>query len=306
MQIKILVTTIDNINEYDVVILGRKDKIFDEVITSLCTMHNHFPKLNICNVVFDNNDELIQLLSQCFIAKKMVFFLNSYRKDLNYISSSDIETISILSNDIDLDLFSLKNKNYLGFQRQKIAFDKIKKIELESKFAASLGVIKSDVDQIEPELRNETSLYINLDFCKKTFVPATISALPTGFDPETLIELVRFTANSDNIKLIIFETENIDKSKESTSESIIISETIWYFLEGFEEGPYDVKDEDERVYSTLAEVDIDVEFIYSADADVYWVKLIDSDNIIACTSEDYEEGIKGHLTNRLMQKFSKF
>ncbi len=308
MSIKIAKCEIDKENQisafFEVIILGKDDHFFNQILTIIESYANHFDNLTIGYCHYDTEHDLTVVL-QKGNEKGTIFILIDVLSDLLSEKSDYFEEVTLLSNNILLNLAQSTIINCLGFQRHLVSLESISRIESQSNYASSLGLLTNDLNNQEPEMRDIKHLIVDFNICKQSYFPSIIDALPTGLEPETLIQLIRFSTNSPILKSVFFNTENIDLNAEHSTVKTMIAECTWYLLEGISIGAPEIDAQCETTFCTLKDHDIDLEFIYSSKSNKYWVKLFDASNknpFIACSAIEYEEGCQGQISNRLFRK----
>lgn len=309
MPLEITKCEVDKENQispsFDVIILGKENLFFNQTLNALQNCANHFAGLKIGYCYFTEKYE-IEIILHKGHASGMIFIVID---DMNTFSSkvkATFEEVAILSNTVVLQNFNFNTVNYIGFQRHLVSLEDITYIEERSKYATSLGLLVNDINNLEPELREVQHLFVNLNICKGSYFPCVVDALPTGLDPESLMQLIRFSTNSPDLKTIVFNIENISSDKDNKAECLMVAECIWYLLEGINLGPIVIDENCETTFCTLKEHDMDLEFLYSNPFNKYWVRMFDQANdtsFVACTESEYTEGCQGQISNRLFKKF---
>jgi hypothetical protein len=308
MPLKISKCEVDKENQisshFRVIILANQSQYSEDVLATLQSFANHFDDLSIGYYFYQNHIDLVAILNNGQ-QHNILFIVIDVFANLLKSTKSLFEEVTIFSNTINVKDFDYSIVNFLGFQRHLVDIVDISKVESESNFAASLGLLTSDINKQEPELREQKHLMVDLNVCKQCYFKNVKDALPTGIEPETLIQLVRFSTNSPFLKTIVFNIGNIDLSSSNIAESTMMAECIWYTLEGIKAGPNVIDEHCETTFCTLKEHDIDLEFIYSPIAHKYWARVFEQAEInsyVPCSESEYIEGCQGQISNRLFNK----
>jgi hypothetical protein len=238
MPLKISKCEVDKENQifshFRVIILANQTQLFDDVLTSLQNYANHFDGLKIGYCFYENNNDLTAILENGQTHNILFIVIDAFA-NLSQSTRSIFNEVTVFSNTIRVKEFGYDIVNFMGFQRHLVELADISKVEAESNYAASLGLLTHDLNKQEPELREIKHLMVDLNVCKQCYFKSITDALPTGIEPETLIQLIRFSTNSPFLKTIVFNIGNVDMSISNHAESTMIAESIWYVLEGIYE-----------------------------------------------------------------------
>lgn len=308
MPLKISKCEVDKENQisshFRVIILANQSQFSEDVLAILQSFANHFDGLSIGYCFYENTNDLAAILKNGQSHQTLYIVIEAFTNLLG-ITNSFIDEVTVFSNTINLRDFDCNIVNFMGFQRHLVDLTAISKIESESNYAASLGLLTNDINKQEPELREVKHLMVDLNICKECYFKSVTDALPTGIEPETLIQLIRFSTNSPFLKTIVFNIGNIAMSVNHHSASTMIAESIWYVLEGIVAGPIVMDENCETTFCTLKEHDIDLEFIYAPNYHKYWARVFDEAEVkpyVPCSESDYIDGCQGQISNRLFNK----
>ena len=164
---------------------------------------------------FDNLDQMVNLVS---MDSKFDFGKEDQPVKLD----------SYLSRIIADEPNNLFNYSNLGFQTYFNAQEEIDLIEKLYFEAYRLGDISNNITIAEPVLRDADIVIIDLTSIKSADSGNLISFAPNGFDGKEICSLARYSGISSKVKVYgIFNHNN------SKNESFLISQIIWYFIEGY-------------------------------------------------------------------------
>ena len=95
-----------------------------------------------------------------------------------------------------------------------------------------LGDLRENIKEAEPYLRNADIVSLDLCSIKQGDAPGTTDPSPNGLEAHHICIISRYAGMSDRVSSLgIFE---LDLSKDLHSQTTnLISQIIWYFLEGF-------------------------------------------------------------------------
>lgn len=142
--------------------------------------------------------------------------------------SSDISASSYLTKIIIDEPNNLFNFSNIGFQTYYNSQEEIDLIDKLFFDAYRLGEVSNNIAIAEPVFRDADLVSIDLTSVKSSdsgnFSPFT----PNGFNGKEICALSRYAGISDKVSLLgIFNHNNNEQ------ESVLISQIIWYFIEGF-------------------------------------------------------------------------
>jgi hypothetical protein len=310
MTINISKCEIDKENQlstyFDLIILGHDNLVFNSVINHLSTFGQHATKPSIGFCFVGELNDINQIINNCVLNNSKVILIHK-----NIGGNLHFDEICTFSNNLmsSPDILVNVTNHFIGFQRHLASLDRIIEIESNGCFAASLGLITSDILNIEPDLRVAKNLFVDLNICKKSYFQNILDAAPTGLDPESLIQSIRFAAHSPLLNTIIFNINNFDLTTSCDQESTMIAECIWYVIEGISIGQFEIGI-GEKTFVSLKDHDLDVEFSYSVDSNKYWVRIYDENELeefIPCSKSEFLECTQeGLISSRLAIKFSKY
>ena len=119
----------------------------------------------------------------------------------------------------------------IGYQIFFVKPDEIKLLENLNFELNRLGDVKKNLHNVEPLLRNSDFLSFDMSSIRSSFV-SNLYSTPNGFDGEEACRIARYVGISDKITCFgIFEyNQFLDKLNQGSQ---LISQMIWYFLEGY-------------------------------------------------------------------------
>ena len=95
-----------------------------------------------------------------------------------------------------------------------------------------LGVVRSDIEEVEPILRNADILSVDLSSVRLSDAPATYEGSPNGFYGEEMCQILRYAGLGGGLlSLGIYEYDHTKDINNQTAQ--LIAQMMWYFLEGY-------------------------------------------------------------------------
>lgn len=229
---------------------------------------------------YDNLEQMVNLVS---VDAKFDF-----GKESDAISESSYLTKIII--DEPHNLFNFSNVGFQTYFNSQEEIDLIDKLFFE---AYRLGDISSNIALAEPVFRDADMVSIDLTSVKSADSGNFSSFAPNGFSGKEICALSRYAGISDKTSLFgIFNHNN------TSQESVLIAQIIWYFIEGFHyrsnEYPFGSK-ENYTKYIVPLEVD-ELVFFKSSRTERWWIELpfisnknnkLKKSTLLPCSHEEY-------------------
>ena len=228
-------------------------------------------------------DELEQMVNLVSIDSKFDFGKES---DAVIASSSYLTKIIIEEPN---NLFNFCNIGYQTYLNSQEEIDLIDKLFFE---AYRLGEILNRITLSEPVFRDADLVSLDMTAIKSASSGNFTSFSPNGFSGKEICSLSRYAGISDKVSLFgIFNHNN------SSQESVLIAQIIWYFIEGFQyrsnEYPFGSR---ENYIKYIVPLEEELIFYKSNKTDRWWIEIpfiSDSNNklkkssLLPCSYEEY-------------------
>lgn len=228
-------------------------------------------------------DELEQMVNLVSIDNKF-----DLGKESDSISSNSYLSKIIL--DEPNNLFNYCNIGYQTFYNSQEEIDLIEKLFFD---AYRLGDVCNNIEIAEPVFRDADLVSLDLGSIKSSDSGNFIKFAPNGFDGKEICTLARYAGISDKVTSFgIFNHNNSEK------ESILISQIIWYFIEGFHyrtnEYPFGSRDNYLKYIVPLE--DEQLIFYKSDKTDRWWIEIpfisdlnnkLKRNTLLPCSHEEY-------------------
>jgi len=291
------------------------------------------PGLELKDTYFALNDIIASLLSQSVFpvilggTQDLVYPLyqsyESFTKGVNLLS---VDSRFDLINE---DALNINNRNYLGYiikkepnhlsgftnlgyQSYLCQNDESHLLDKMLFETARLGDLRENIKSSEPYLRNADIVTIDLASIKQSDAPGTTSPSPNGIESHHACVMSRYAGMSDRVSSFgVFEFSEVYDIREQTVN--LISQIIWYFLEGFSLRVNDspsINNINVKYQKYIIPIkDSELQFIFykSKDTGRWWfsssMEFDDEANykekIIACSYEDYLQTLEGDIPKRI-------
>lgn len=209
----------------------------------------------------------------------------------------------------------LFNYTLIGGQAHFIDPRQLSYIEEKNFDYISLGNIRKNIQEVEPNLRDADLIHFHLNALKRSEAPGATGSSPSGLFHEEGCQLVRYAGMSDKLKgfgLFGYQ-EHLDQG-DATAQSI--AQLIWYFLDGFynRKRDFPVSKEDLVEYVVEAK-DLNNQMIFyrSNRSGRWWmqvpIKIKDNlyrHGLIPCSYKDYQAASKDQFPDRLIRAIQRF
>jgi arginase family enzyme len=177
--------------------------------------------------------------------------------------------------------------------------------------------LKSSPEDAEPLLRNADIVSFDISAIRASDAPGNGNAEPNGFTGDEACRLARYAGMSDKLSAIGFFEYNPSFDHHKITAKLM-SQLIWYFVEGFANRKQDLPATDSLDFAKynvrIEGQEEDVIFLRSKKTDRWWIDLsfgrrdrkkYERHHFVPCTKADYELALQDELPDRWWQFFQK-
>ncbi|MEW5674974.1 formimidoylglutamase [Flavobacterium enshiense] len=227
-------------------------------------------------------DQLDQMVNVVAIDSRFDFAKEEGLPAHSYLSKMIVEEPN--------NLFNYSNLGYQTYYNSQEEIDLIEKLYFD---AYRLGEVCNNSAIAEPVFRDADLVTLDLNSIKSSDSGNFVNFIPNGFNGKEICVLSRYSGISD--KVSSFGIFNHNGSK---AESVLISQILWYFIEGYhyrsKEYPYGSKEEYLRYIVPLE--DEELIFYKSDKTERWWIEVpfltninnkIKRSALLPCTYDDY-------------------
>ncbi|MDH7911387.1 formimidoylglutamase [Winogradskyella sp. SYSU M77433] len=209
------------------------------------------------------------------------------------------------------NLFNYATIGYQTYFNSQEELDLIEKLYFE---AHRLGEISGDINKVEPLMRDAHIVSVDLKSIRSAEVSENQKYSPNGFTGKEICAISRYAGISNKVSSFgIYEYLN---SQKDNSTSMLISQMIWYFIEGVN---CRVKDDDftnenyYQKYNVLVEDD-ELIFYKSLKTGRWWIEIpflpdvnnkLKKHTLLPCMHSDYVLATQGEIPERWYKAFRK-
>lgn len=224
--------------------------------------------------------------------------------------SEELSEFNYLSKIITTDPHSLFDYTHLGHQTYFVAQEELDLMEELNFEVKRLGILTEKIQEAEPELRNSDMVMMNLESLQHSDFQSTARQSPNGFSAREICSLARYAGINNKVRsfgVYNFEAKNI------LPDNLLLAEIIWYFIEGKNHSAGDIVFENEKSYETFRVQMAEQELVFYRVimSDQWWLELGNEEalpsvqHIIPCSSEDYQNSLKGKIPHRWWKAYKK-
>ena len=211
-------------------------------------------------------------------------------------------------------LFNFTNLGYQTHYVDHMAVDLMKNLLFD---AWRLGVVRSNMEESEPALRNADIVSFDIGAIRAADAPGNGNAGPNGFTGDEACRLARYAGLSDKVSCFgLFEFNPSYDRNNFTAD--LAAQIIWYFIEGVAKRAYDIPTHAEngfiRYIVQIEGQEEDLVFLNSKKTDRWWIDLsfgkddrkkFERHHFVPCSRKDYELALSDEIPDRWWQCFQK-
>ncbi|MCL6295712.1 formimidoylglutamase [Jejuia spongiicola] len=209
------------------------------------------------------------------------------------------------------NLFNYATIGYQTYFNSQEEIDLMDKLYFES---YRLGQVSKDITIVEPALRDANIVSIDLNSVRASELSLNQKYSPNGLDGKEICAIARYAGISN--KVSSFGIYEYKPSKDDEITSMLISQMIWYFIEGVN---FRVKDDDfsdEKSYQKFITLVDDQELVFykSIKTGRWWIEIpflseinnkLKRHTLLPCMHQDYLDACKNKIPNRWYKAFQK-
>ncbi|MGX7667021.1 formimidoylglutamase [Flavobacterium pedocola] len=227
-------------------------------------------------------DQLDQMVNVVSIDSRFDFAKEQSLPAHSYLSKMIVEEPN--------NLFNYSNLGYQTYYNSQEEIDLIEKLYFD---AYRLGEVCNNPAIAEPVFRDADLVTLDLNSIKSSDSGNFVNFIPNGFDGKEICVLSRYSGISDKVSAF-----GIFNHNDSKAEAVLISQIIWYFIEGYhyrsKEYPYGSKEDYLRYIVPLE--DEELIFYKSDKTERWWIEVpfltninnkIKRSALLPCTYDDY-------------------
>ena len=292
-------------------ILGENiEQTYGRIISMLSIL---FEK-NIIPIIIGGSHDLLYANYRAYDSFKNT--VNIVNIDSNFDIGDSAKPINNLSylGKIILDephnLFNYSNLGYQTYHNSQEEIDLMENLYFES---YRLGEVCSNIRLSEPVMRDADIVSIDLKSVRASELSSRQKFSPNGFDGKEICSLSRYAGISN--KVSSFGIYEYKSSNEDEITEMLISQIVWYFIEGvncrIQDSDFQ-NDEDYNKFTVIVD-EYELVFYQNKITSRWWIEIIgDGSNnklkqntLLPCTLDDYEVAKSGMIPERWFKAIKK-
>ncbi|MDR0970359.1 MAG: formimidoylglutamase [Lentimicrobiaceae bacterium] len=289
----------------------------DDTYFALAQVMRFLLEKNIVPMVLSGGQDLTYAMYQSYGAMKQLVNITAIDSLFDLGSENDkLNSRSYLSQIIIHQpnyLFNFTNIGYQTYYVDYKAVDLMKNLLFDT---YRLGVIRSDITEVEPLLRNTDLLSFDIGAVRSSDAPGNANTSPNGFTGEEACRMMRYAGLSAKLSSVGFFEYNPLFDRDGTTANLI-AQMMWYFVEGFMHRKDDYptsESSDFTRYTVQIEGNDDIIFLYNKYTERWWIDLsmaqkgnskYEKHHFIPCSQKDYDMALREEIPDRWWQFYQK-
>lgn len=270
------------------------------LVKSICS---ELIKNKIIPIVIGGSQDLTYALYRAYDNLEQMVNLVAIDHKFDFAKEENLASDSFLSKIIVEEPNNLFNYSNIGYQTYYNSQEEIDLIEKLYFDAFRLGEIIKNPAIVEPVFRDADLITLDLNSIKSADSGNINNFQPNGFDGREICVLARYAGISDKVSAFGIFNHLFTKN-----ELPIITQIIWYFIEGFHYRTYEYPFEDKSSYFKYIVLIEDEELIFykSNRSERWWIEInltnqnnkINKTTLLPCTYDDYVAASEQEIPER--------
>lgn|SRR5690606_1254926 len=291
-----------------------------DTYVALKTVTTELIKKNIVPVIIGGGQDLTY--AQYLAYEKLEQRVDLVVVDPSFDLQEDVDDVKDTTSRSYLNKVMLHQPNYLfnfsniGYQTYFVNQESLAVFEKLYFDVYRLGVFSGKIEQAEPVLRNADMISFDMGAIRSSDAFANGNATPNGFYGEEACQICRYAGMSDKLTSIGFYEFNPEYDRNGQT-AILLSQMIWYFIEGYYHRKKDFPLQPKSAYiiyhTALKADDHEVVFVKSKKSDRWWMQVPypntksvnERYHLVPCSYEDYQTAIDGELPDLWWRTYQK-
>lgn len=286
----------------------------DETYGRLVSLLTQIFKKNIIPIMIGGSHDLLYPIYRSYDSFQNT--VNIVNIDSNFDIGDSTKPINNLSyfGKIILDqphnLFNYSNIGYQTYHNSQEEIDLMENLYFE---AYRLGEVSSNITSVEPLMRDADIVSIDMKSIKASELSSRQKFSPNGFDGKQICAICRYAGISNKVSSFgIFEYKS---SNEDEITEMLISQMMWYFIEGVSCRIIDAEFSNEDEYNKFTVIVDEYELIFYNNkiTSRWWIEILGNGSntklkqttLLPCTLDDYEKAKNGDIPDRWFKAIKK-
>ena len=265
----------------------------DDTYFALKKVASSLIKKKIIPIVIGGSQDLTYALYRAYDDLEQMVNLVSIDNKFDFGKESDVVSADSYLTKIIIDepnnLFNYSNVGFQTYYNSQEEIDLIDKLFFD---AYRLGDVANTIAIAEPVFRDADIVSLDLTSVKSSDSGNNNPFIPNGFNGKEICALSRYAGISDKVSLF-----GIFNHNSSQQESVLISQIVWYFIEGFHyrsnEYPFGSK---ENYIKYIIPMEEELVFYKSNKTDRWWIEIpfisngnnkLKKSTLLPCSYDEY-------------------
>lgn len=272
-------------------------------------------KLDIIPVVIGGSQDLTYPMYRAF--DNLIPMVNLVNVDSNFDLgdlTQPIKNDSFVGKIILEEPYNLFNYATIGYQTYFNSQEQIDLMETLYFESYRLGQISNDITLVEPIMRDANIVSVDLGVLKASEVSLNQKKSPNGLDGKEICAITRYAGISNKVSSLgLFEYK---PSKDDEITCVLISQMIWYFVEGVNNRVEDCEFKDEHIYQKFITFVDSQELIFykSIKTGRWWIEIpfvedvnnkLKKHTLLPCSHQDYLDACNSQIPQRWFKAYQK-
>jgi arginase family enzyme len=204
-------------------------------------------------------------------------------------------------------LFNFTNIGYQSYYTDHDAIILMKNLFFD---AHRLGVVRANMEEAEPMIRNADFLSFDISSIRNADAPGNYYSNPNGFLGEEACSICRYAGLSDKLSSIGFYEYN-PRHDINGQTAKLLSQMIWYFIDGVVNRALDLPEENSgdyvRFMVKVEGFEDQLVFLKSKRTERWWMEIQNSRSVgekyrrhqfVPCSYSDYQKALNHEIPDR--------
>ena len=223
-----------------------------------------------------------------------------------------INSRNFLGNIIKEEPNHINSFTNIGYQNYFVHKDEAHEMEKMFFETFRLGDFRKNIEESEPYLRNSDIITFDISSIRQADAPGTVKSSPNGLFAHEACILSRYSGMSDRVSSFgIFEVNSNSDTNHQTAH--LISQIIWYFIEGYSLRIGDVPNK-KTISKNFKKYVVPIDqqgsqfiFYKSKLSGRWWISSATTESpnmreiILPCSYQDYLDSVDGKIPSRMMR-----
>ncbi len=266
-------------------------------------------------IIIGQHEQLTLAQFQAHKVRQALVNIAIVDEQIRYSSTEEDDTGHYLNSILQTKEPNLFHLGIIGSQSHYISEETKKLFDHDHLENTGLGRVKSDIETIEPLIRDADMLSFSLSALKQAEAPGVISASPSGLFSEEACQICRYAGMSDKLSSFgVYGYSAIHDNEDQTAN--VIAQMLWYLIEGYANRKDEFPATNEGLTEYIVEIkelENQITFWKSNKSGRWWIQVPakierqhERHHLIPCSYNDYQMACQEEIPERLINAFKKF